>query len=79
MLLVIEYRHTHKFSDERLGKPRSRWEVNTIMDLNDKDLGQPLMSALIKPVVHKTLKNLSKVVLFANEYTSDCLKNNIKI
>jgi len=37
MLLSLEYRHTRKFSDETLGKPRSRWEVNIIMDLNDKN------------------------------------------
>ena len=37
MLLSLEYRHTHKCSDETLGKPRSRWEVNIIMDPNDKN------------------------------------------
>jgi hypothetical protein len=37
VLLFLEYRHTLKYSDEALGKPRSRWEVNIIMDLNDKN------------------------------------------
>jgi len=36
MLLFLQYRHTRKYSDETLGKPRSRWEVNIIMDLNDR-------------------------------------------
>jgi hypothetical protein len=37
VLLFQEYRHTRKCSDETMEKPRNRWEVNIIMDLNDKN------------------------------------------